>query len=375
MAGIREVREITGADSLGVSVFVSVRPMALGESFTFGKGLDPLDAQVGAYMEAIEYYYAEPGTGRVQTQWGTPRDVVGSDDREDAILDFVPMIHREAFLDRPLLLAVANDLATGEPGFIPAELVFCPAPPVGQSLFGSSTNGLASGNSLIDASIQSLLELIERDIWSFEMIHGTSVLVNESTLPDSVRLIIEQATQGGLTLKIRTVPNDYEIPFFAAFVFDERNPALSTFNGGWGCDLSRHRALIRAVTEAAQSRVAFLDGGRRIPKMSRSPSTSQDVKLVQRHMRGVSDSSGQISLEEIPDQMVDGSLDRQMAAVIACLRKVVDASVFRVIYTPSGAPIQVVRLIVPFLENLKFTRMRVGRRLKAAIDRMAVPAN
>jgi len=36
---------------------VSVRPHARGESFTFGKGLRPVEAEVGAYMEALEFFY------------------------------------------------------------------------------------------------------------------------------------------------------------------------------------------------------------------------------------------------------------------------------------------------------------------------------
>jgi hypothetical protein len=36
--------------------------------------------------------------------------------------------------------------------------------------------------------------------------------------------------------------------------------------------------------------------------------------------------------------------------------------------------LQVVRLIVPLLENLKESRVRVGRRLKASIDALGVRA-
>ena len=373
-AGITEVREITGADSFGISVFVSLRPAALGESLTFGKGLRPIDAQVGAIMEGIEYYFTEPGAGCIQTRWGTARDVIGSSERVDAILDFVPMIHREVELDAPLLLAMAHDLENGDPACIPAELVFCPAPSVGQSLFGASTNGLASGNSLTDATIQSLLELLERDIWSFESVRATSLLVEESTLPASIQQISENARKSGLTLRIRTIPNDYGMPFFVAFVFDANNPTRRTFNGGWACDLNRERCLIRAVTEAAQSRVAFLDGGRKIPKSLTTLNPIQEAKQVRQHIRGVSDSRGQVRFWEIPDVPAEASQDRQLAAVIACLRRVIDSPIYRVVYTRPEEDVHVVRCVVPLLESLKETRIRVGRRLKAAIDSAVVHA-
>ena len=93
-AGISEVTDITEFDVLGVPVFVSVRPQARGEAFTFGKGLRPVDAEVGAYMEALEFYFAEPGIGDLSTHWGSARDVAGHERADDAILDFVPLLQR-----------------------------------------------------------------------------------------------------------------------------------------------------------------------------------------------------------------------------------------------------------------------------------------
>ena len=361
-AGISEVTDITELDVLGVPVFVSVRPQARGEAYTFGKGLRRVNAEVGAYMEALEFYFAEPGTGNVSTRWGAARDVAGHAD--DAILDFVPLLQREVDLDGALLLASVRNLESGEECAIPAELVYYPAPDVGQSIFGSSTNGLASGNSVLEATIQALLELIERDIWSFEFVRRASRLVDVASLPDSVREIIERAERNGLQFKIRSIPNDYGMPFFAAFVFDLNNPSRKTFNGGWACDLDRERAVVRAVTEAAQSRVAFIHGGRKV----KTTANEQEAELVRRQMLGVSDPREQVSLTDIPDLAVDGTLEQKLETLIERLRRVVKEPIYRVVFTPPESPLQVVRVVVPLLENLKETRVRVGRRLKAAIE-------
>ena len=374
-AGISEVSNITDLDVLGVPVYVSVRPQARGEKFTFGKGLRPIDAEVGAWMEALEFFFAQPGIGRVSTHWGSARDVTGK--ASDAILDFAPLLQREVDLDGPLLLASVQDLESGVECSIPAELIYYPAPNVGQSLFGSSTNGLASGNSVLEATIQSLLELIERDIWSFESVRSASRLVDPATLPDNVRQIVERAEQNGLQLKIRNVPNDYGLPFFAAFLFDPNKPSRKTFNGGWACDLNRDRALVRAVTEAAQSRVAFIHGGRKLRMASADGSTANDQReaiIVRQHMRGVSDSRDQTSFTMIPDFPLEGTLQEKLDALIGRLRCVVKAPIYRVVFTPEDSPLQVVRLVVPLLENLKDTRVRVGRRLKAAIGGLGVRA-
>jgi len=367
-AGISEVTDITEFDVLGVPVFVSVRPQARGEAFTFGKGLRPVDAEVGAYMEALEFYFAEPGIGDVSTHWGSARDVAGHERADDAILDFVPLLQREVDLDGPLLLASVQDLESGAERAIPAELIYYPAPDVGQSLFGSSTNGLASGNSVLEATIQALLELIERDIWSFEFVRNASKLVEAASLPDEVREIVGRAEQNGLQLKVRTIHNDYGIPFFAAFVFDLNNPSRKTFNGGWACDLDRDRAVLRAVTEAAQSRVAFIHGGRKVPTTPQA----QDAERVRRHMLGVSDPQQQVLLTDIPDLAVAGTLQQKLDALIAILRRVVQEPIYRVVFTPPDLPLQVARVVVPLMENLKETRVRVGRRLKAAIESASV---
>lgn len=373
-AGIREVSDITDLDVLDVPVCVSVRPNARGESFTFGKGLHPIEAEVGAYVEALEFFFAEPGNEHVSTRWGTARDVSRAERASDAVLDFAPLLHREVDLDASLLLASVEDVESGDECTIPAELIYYPAPDVGQSLFGSSTNGLASGSSVLEASFHALLELIERDVWSFELVRSSSRLVDPASLPDNVREIVERAEQHGLRLKVRTVPNDYGLPFFAAFVFDLNNPSRKTFNGGWACDINRDIALVRAVTEAAQSRVAFIHGGRKVPAPHVTDSIPDETKLVRQHMQGVSDSRQQISLTEIPDPAFAGTQEQQLDLLISRLRRVVQEPIYRVVLTPADSPLQVVRLVVPLLENLKESRVRVGRRLKASIDALGARA-
>lgn len=377
-AGIAEVTDITGLDVLGVPVFVSVRPEARGERFTFGKGLRPVDAEVGAHMEALEFYFADPDRGAIATRWGTPREVAGARLAEKAILDFVPLFGREVDLNASLLLASVEDLESGDPHEIPAELVYYPAPDVGQSIFGSSTNGLASGNSVIEATIQALLELIERDIWSFEFVRSASRLVDASTLPEKVREIVDRAERNGLQLKIRCIPSDYGLPFFAAFVFDENEPRRQTFNGGWACDLDRERALVRAVTEAAQSRVAFIHGGRKVPKSQSKASglaaEEQEAQLVRQHIQGISDSRRQMSLTEVPTLAVTGAVQEKLGVVIQHLRRVVQTPIYRAVFTPPESSLQVVRVVVPLLENLKENRVRIGPRLKAAIEGVGAQA-
>jgi len=60
--------------------------------------------------------------------------------------------------------------------------------------------------------------------------------------------------------------------------------------------------------------------------------------------------------------------------VIGRLRRVVQRPIYRVVLTPPESPLQVVRVVVPLLENLKATRVRLGPRLKATIDAFGAQA-
>jgi ribosomal protein S12 methylthiotransferase accessory factor len=353
-------------DCLGVPVFVSERRGAACTAYTFGKGCFSIDSEVGAYMEAIESYFSEPGVARTETRWGSPSELSGVRPDCDPILEFAPKFDRRADPSRGLLLARAEDVEGAAEGWIPAELAFNPAPPdVGTPLYGSSSNGLASGNTVLEASIHALYELIERDIWSIEFVRDRSARVNDDGLPCYVRKIVEAAVRNGLQMVIRDVPNDYGIPFFAAFLFDPNKLESRFFNGGWGCHHEREIALMRAVTEAAQSRVALLHGGRE-PKRPDDPFVEAD--RVRQQIERVSVTARSVRFEDIPEQPPATSLAAQWAAAVNCLRRVIDRPIYRVIYTPSEGPLHVVRLIIPLLEHFTRSTMRIGPRMRAELE-------
>jgi len=378
-AGITEVVDITDRDRIGIPVFASVRPRSRADVVTFGKGPEPVDAEVSAYMEAIEFYFAEPGVSAIRTRWGRAHDISGADRVEDAILDFIPLHGKHPDLEAPLLLASAIDLESGEEALVPAELVFRPAPDIGQTLFGSSTNGLASGNSLEETSLFSLLELMERDIWSIELARQTSLLVAPQSLPDDVREIAERVERQGLGLKTRAVPNAYGLPFFASFLFDPRTPRFETFNGGWGCAFDPAAALTQSVMEAAQSRLGFIHGGRnQADKLARKfapGGASQAATVVSKQIDKVSDDKASTSFADIPGVPTARPIADQLDALVRILRRVSDAPIHRVVYTSADSPLQVVRLIVATLEHYKPGKVRVGRRLRAALRGSMAAAN
>jgi ribosomal protein S12 methylthiotransferase accessory factor len=121
--GITRVTEITRLDSLGLPVFTSIRPDAARGSLcvSSGKGWRSIDAEVGAYMEAIELALAEPRRCIATVSLLTPRGVLDGSTRVDAILDFCPREGAEIDVDAPLACVAAEELYGGASVWIPAE--------------------------------------------------------------------------------------------------------------------------------------------------------------------------------------------------------------------------------------------------------------
>jgi ribosomal protein S12 methylthiotransferase accessory factor len=126
--GISRVTDITRLDRVGVPVYASIRPNAKPGSLCVnaGKGLYPIEAQVGAYMEAIEFAFAEYEQSSVRLVIATARDVLDGRTRPDAILDFCPVVGAEIDLDAPLACVEAEEILSSTQCLVPAELVFHP---------------------------------------------------------------------------------------------------------------------------------------------------------------------------------------------------------------------------------------------------------
>jgi len=157
--GITRLANITGLDRIGIPVAMAVRPNSRSVSVSQGKGLDLPQAMASALMEACEGFHAEeigPGRHATYRTLAMNAAVVEPDTLCRGNVSFD--------LDRVIGWVHGYDLLQHEPCWVPADLVhtdYTLARPDGDFLAGS--NGLASGNQLIEAVNAALYELIERD--------------------------------------------------------------------------------------------------------------------------------------------------------------------------------------------------------------------
>ena len=370
--GISRVTDITRLDWVGVPVFASIRPDAQPGSLCVnaGKGITVDEARVGAYMEAIEYASAEYNRASLNVSFGRARDVYDGVTRPEAILDFCPRMGAEIELDGPIACVEAKDICSSEAFLVPAELVFLPFPSeLGHRYFGANSNGLCSGNSVLEATVHGLAEVIERDICSFQAIKDESVLVANRSLPSQIREIDSNLCSIGMNLYIRYLENIFDIPYFMAVVAESQSRDPIYISVGYGCHPCKEIALTRAVCEALQSRLSFIHGGRddltdryqRFERWSSKARTEYAKKLLAQ----VSRNGSCVHFGRIRDRS-EVAVDLQSA--FETLLDALDGNgfnrVLRVIYTPRKSPLQVVRIIVPGLESFTETTARIGLRLR-----------
>jgi ribosomal protein S12 methylthiotransferase accessory factor len=273
-------------------------------------------------------------------------------------------------LDAPIDCVEAEDMVTARKALVPAELVFIPFRPSKRhaSLFGATSNGLASGNTRLEATVHGLCEVLERDIKSFEAVHDTSLPVDLDTVEGPARKLVETIREADLDLYVRTVKNAFGLAYFFAIINDRDSFAPHLLNGGFGCHPHRSVAFVRAVAEAAQSRLSFIHGGR------------DDLTDVQRRYRGWTAKRKRAFVESVVERAARGqpvpmhavddtsatvtSVETCEAMLLERLAKLGFERVYRVFLTRPEDDLQVVRVIVPRAEMFTDTVPRVGVRLR-----------
>jgi ribosomal protein S12 methylthiotransferase accessory factor len=371
--GITRVTDITRLDRVGIPVYASIRPNARPGSLCVnaGKGQRAIEAEVGAYMEAIEYALAEPGASPVEVVKAKARDILDGAERYDAALDLCPRMGTRIRLDEAVTCVTANDVVSGRPALLPAELVFFPYAPAGRErvLFGSDTNGLASGNDVQEGTVHALAELIERDVRSFQGLRDTSLFVDLDSIGDSERELVKAIRDAGFYLFVRTVPNAFGVPYFCATLFDPQAESPYFINAGFGCHPHRSVALVRAVCEAAQSRLSLIHGGRDDLEdwhaVFRNWPSARKRAHIARMVAGAGRGQDRaVRFADLDDWSAEcTSVARCEQWLIERLHAVGLTRVLRVTFCLPHDAVQVLRVVVPGLEYFNEKSCRTGKRL------------
>lgn len=266
--GITRVTSVTGLDNLGIPTFCAIRPGGLIVQVSNGKGLTAAAAEASAAMEAIELFHAEVPLPKkleitcarqLEGRTATAR-VFGPDElSKSRQLYFSPDFMSE--------WTAGVDLETGQTVWVQSGAVYLFRRPATHDIH---TNGIASGNTLAEARLHALYELVERDAMARLYSDGMLKIRERATVLDTVsitepvlRALLSRCRSRDTKVVLLSVPGPIAVhTFWAVFLNEAPIAPVSTFNIGSGSHIDPVVAATRALTEAAQARLAFIHGGR-----------------------------------------------------------------------------------------------------------------
>jgi len=266
--GITRLANLTGLDTVGLPVYAAYRPLARTVVTSLGKGLDPLAAKASALMESIELWHAEwlEGPARLASYpellatetvvdlGGLPITRGGRVDLDESRgwIDGVDLVsgHRMWLPFEMMSLNLSLDLATQ-------------ASSIGLL---RSSNGLASGNHVLEALAHALCEVIERDADARWRASTQTRRLDLDTVTDAAaREVLDRLSAAGLRTAVWDLTSDVGVPAYGCTILADPRAgdwrAVGVHEGA-GCHRCPAVALTRALTEAAQVRLTCVAGSR-----------------------------------------------------------------------------------------------------------------
>lgn len=259
--GITRVSDVTGLDVFSVPVAMAARPLAWTLSVSQGKGQTLVAAKVSAAMESVELWHAEHARPDLLERAVSAVDLDLGHPIRDLTAAPGPFLD-----DRTLLDWVAGrGLVTGRTVPVPIDEVCFPDPSTHRWTpdgLRPTTNGLASGNSLDEAALHALYEVVERDSLSRPSaaeLAQAPVLDPDSVTDPACRVMLDAIAGAGSLISLTCLPNRFGVPTFKCLIWGWDFPVVC---GGSGSHHDPVVALSRAITEAAQGRLAAIVGSR-----------------------------------------------------------------------------------------------------------------
>lgn len=355
--GITRIANVTGLDKIGIPVVMVCRPNSRSVSVSQGKGADLAAAKASGLMESIESYHAERIV--LPLKLGSFEDL-----RYGHRMIDVARLPRHAdsrYTPHTRLLWIeGRDLIGGEALWLPYEMVhldYSLPLPTGHGCFVASSNGLASGNHPLEAINHALCEVVERDattLWHLrDKAAQEATRIDLDTVEDpTCRELLDRFAAAGVWVSAWETTSDVGIPAFLCRVLEPAAPPQSGYRpaSGMGCHPAREVALLRALSEAAQSRLTFISGAR--DDMHRDEYAAfLDPKTHEFWRRGMNGESPGRDFRAVPTR--DGeNFEDDLRWALGRLRAVGIEQVAMVDLTRPEFDVPVVRVVVPGLEGV-----------------------
>jgi len=356
ICGISRLAGVTGLDQIGIPVWTAIRPLGRSLSVSQGKGLTDTLAQISALMEAIELFHAEASLPS-----GIARSIRRTvNDPKFVKVHELPIRSKKRLdFDLPIGWLETCSLITGKNKWIPRELIDLDSTQVYDGFFIASSNGLASGNSRSEALFHGLCEVLERDQVAHWVVaenlsrKPSPHRLNLTTgLPESVQAIVDMIQAGGLEIAVWHASITIEVPCFACTIADLKGNTLYPQRAaGYGCHVSKEIALLRAITEAAQSRLTFISGARDDVFIKQYESDIRiDIPLNGGWRKTMAASDDALLYDDLPDFSEFNSFSEAIGFIISSVAQDGISDVFALDLTNKAIGVPVIHVCAPLAE-------------------------
>lgn len=370
--GITRVANVTGLDSVGVPVVMVCRPNSRSVAVSQGKGIDLASARASGLMEASELYHAETIT--LPLRLATYEELRYQHNVIE--IDELPRSSSSRFHPNlRLLWCEGHDLLSGESVLVPYEMVhtnYTTPFPDGHGCFPATSNGLASGNRVVEAISHGVCEVIERDattLWNLrDDKHFDQTRLDLTSVDDPICQELFRKFEGaGLSVAVWDITSDIAIAAFACFIVPRNDNRMwhCSVAVGYGCHPARQIALLRALTEAAQVRLTVISGLRDDLRRDSYEQLLDPDKIAAIRQR-ISSSTAARHFHDVPDYNGE-TLEQDVEWELQCMGTVGVRRVVMVDLTKPEFRLPVVRVIVPGLEQIVAPDYIPGRRGRAVL--------
>lgn len=367
IAGITRITEITHLDRIGLPVFSAIRPTSQDGAISIygGKGISSEHAKASAMMEGFERYSAEKQCENLVT--GTVSEISSKGNTIDVESLNLPKDFKKENIELfNLEWNICHDLISGDDYYVPSNAIYHPyvlEDNSCQSLFKSNTNGLASGNSLEEAILHGMFEVIERDAWSiYELTHKNYKQIDlDSIESETVNDAISKFSENDIKIKLMDFTADVNIPTIAASADDTLLKDAGLLTLGIGTHLDPEVAVLRALTEVAQSRATQIHGAREDTVRADFARTAGYERMKRINKYYFQEEDEKIRLSDIENRSTD-SITKDIDIVLDELKS---NEIEHVLYYDLTRPelnVNVVRVIIPTMELYSIDPSRAGYR-------------
>lgn len=267
---------------LGIPIFISLcgtdALKTIGTKKQMGKGATPAQSEASALIELVErysfFYLIKFGNFHVDTYQNVKDKAISFKSIALSVHDESDLkIAEQAFSDIPLSWVPAYSLTENRETLIPIDWFYAI----------NEFNGPAAGNTIEEAIIQGICEVVERHVSaliSHKKLLTPSIDVRSVKNPVALELM-GKYLRTGVKLFIKDFSLDMGIPSVGVLVQDPKTfPHRSEIVFTAGTQTSPEKALIRSLTEVAQLAGDFDTDAKYVPSGLPKPSDLDEMYYV-----------------------------------------------------------------------------------------------